>query len=258
MTFSYNLVLALFLLAPGFAAFAGLFHSSHQVRHIHPAPPAPNSILILALVTLSALGLHAVWAGLMVVQDLWANCVGYIPVPFEPNAYLVVLETGHALQAGDTLGGASVAVVLLTLAGLSVGGYVLTVWIVRAFEPALRPYLYGWAADLVGQLNAEEPGYLRMVTAFVLTDIAHEDAMFGYEGLLSNMTLGPDKEVSSISLEKVSAFYVVLKADQFKRVLLPRPKAIPNLYLAKEQIRNVSFTVYRMKDELEELPEAAA
>jgi hypothetical protein len=252
VTFSYNLVLALFLLAPGFAAFAGLFHSSHQVRHIHPAPPAPNSILILAFVTLSALGLHAGWAGLLVIQDVWAAHVGYLPVPFEPNAYLVVLQTGHALEAGQSVGGGAVAVVLLTLAGLSLAGYALTVGLVRTFEPVLRPYLYGWAADLVGQLNAEEPGYLRMVTAFVLTDIAHEEAMFGYEGLLSNMTLGPDKEISSISLEKVSAFYVVLKPSQFKRVLLPRPKAIPNLYLAKEQIRNVSFTVYRMKDEVEE------
>jgi predicted site-specific integrase-resolvase len=49
-----------------------------------------------------------------------------------------------------------------------------------AVEKRLSGLLYGWAADLVGQMREKDPKYVRVATAFVLTTIEHEGAMFGY------------------------------------------------------------------------------
>lgn len=250
MTFSYSLVLALFLLAPGFAAFAGLFFSSLGERHVHPAPPAPTSVLTLALVTLAALALHAAWALLLLVQALWVANIGFIAVPFEPNIYLDLLNAGRLPPPGVQVGAGEIAAILATMVILSALGFGLTVRLVtsRWGERHLRTFLYGWSADLVSQINAEKPGYVRMVTAFVLTNIEHEGALFGYEGLLQNMALSPEKEITSVTLTQVTAFYVKLEPGRFKRIVLPRTRGIPNIYLGKDQIRNISFTVLRVRD----------
>lgn len=257
MTFSYNLVLALFLLAPGFAAFAGLFFSSHNEQRVHPAPPAPTSVLTLALVSLAALALHAVWAAVLFGQTLWTQAgLPHIEVPFEPNIYDVLLNAGHA--RAPHLGGGEIAAILLTLTGLSVLGYVVTMAIILSAWGAdlTRPFLFGWATSLLKQIDAEkDPAYVRLVTAFVLTNIEGEDALFGYEGLLQNLTLTPEKQITSVTLSQVTAFYVKLAPNHFKRVVLTRTKGIPDLYLPKDQIRNVSFTVFRVpvnKDRREE------
>lgn len=252
MTFSYNLVLALFLLAPGFAAFAGLFFSSHNERRVHPAPPSPTSVLTLALVSLAALGLHAIWAAVLFVQDLWVGAgFPHFNLPFEPNIYADLLNAGQG-DAAAGLGGGEIAAILLTLVGLSLAGYFATSGFIKSTwgSEVTRPFLYGWAADLVEQINDEkEPGYVRLVTAFVLTTIEGEGAVFGYEGLLQNLTLTPEKSITSVTLSQVTAFYVKLAPGHFKRVVLPRTKGIPDLFLPKEQIRNVSFTVFRVPEE---------
>lgn len=244
MTFSYNLVLALFLLAPGFAAFAGLFFSSQRERNLHPAPPAPTSVLTLALVTLAALLLHGVWATILFVQDLLTEQAGGLSVPFNPNAYAALAATGHETAAAEISGG-DIAAILLHLLFLSAAGYLLAIWAVtsRWAEVHISPFLYGWAAEVVRQVK--EPGYVHLVTAFVLTSIDGEETAFGYEGLLQNMTLSSDKEITSITLTQVTAFFVELKAGEFKRRALPNTSGIPNLYIPKDQIRNVSFTVFR-------------
>lgn len=57
MTFSYNLVLALFLLAPGFAFVAGVYATGRSAIH-EASPPPPNSIMALARVTGGSLVAH--------------------------------------------------------------------------------------------------------------------------------------------------------------------------------------------------------
>lgn len=254
MTFSYNLVLALFLLAPGFSAFAGLFFSSHKEKRVHPAPPSPTSVLTLALVSLAALALHAIWAVVLFGQDLWVGAgLPHFIVPFEPNIYADLLNAGHDDEEARLAGG-EIAAILLTLAGLSLAGYFTTTAVIlSAWGNALtRPFLYGWAANLVEQINGEtEPGYVRLVTAFVLTTIEGDGAVFGYEGLLQNLTLTPEKSITSVTLSQVTAFYVKPAPGHFKRIVLPRTKGIPDLFLPKEQIRNVSFTVFRVPEEEE-------
>lgn len=257
MTFSYNLVLALFLLAPGFAAFAGVFFSAQRDGRLHPAPPTPNSVLTLALVTLSSLGLHALWAILLALQHLYVSTGCFsIPVPFEPNIYLDLLRAGAKESQAPPITGADIAFALASLVALSIIGYGLTVWIItsRFAETHLRGYLYGWAGDLVQEIQDGEPDKLRLVTAFVLTKTDHEGVAFGYEGLLRNLTLSADKEIASISLSEVTAFYVKMKPGAFKRVVLPRTSGIPTLYMEKAEIRNVAFQVYQVPESLADAP----
>ena len=258
MTFSYNLVLALFLLAPGFAAFAGLFFSSRREPSLHPAPPAPTSVLTLALVTLAALCLHGAWAFVLAAQDLWSQHHWHLTVPFQPNIYVALLEAGEKAQAAGgaqspiapPIGGGDIAAILVTLIAQSLLGYRVTMGIVshRKAEALLRPFLYGWAAEILPE--AQEEGIVNLITAFVVTRIEGSDIAFGYEGSVETLTLGPDKEVLSIFLTQVTAFYIELEAGKFKRRVLPLTSGIPNLYLPKEEIRNVSFTVLRLPADL--------
>lgn len=258
MTFSYNLVLALFLLAPGFAAFAGLFFSSRRAPSLHPAPPTPNSVLTLALVTLAALCLHGTWAFVLAAQDLWSQDHGHLSVPFQPNIYVALLEAGEKAQtasggqtpAAPPIGGGDIAAILVTLIAQSVIGYGVTMRIAssRKVDALLRPYLYGWAAEILPE--AQEEGVVNLTTAFVVTQMEGTNVAFGYEGSVETLTLGADKEVLSIFLTQVTAFYIELEAGKFKRRVLPQTSGIPNLYLSKEEIRNVSFTVLRLPADL--------
>jgi hypothetical protein len=258
LTFSYNLVLALFLLAPGFAAFAGLFFSSRREPSLHPAPPAPTSVLTLALVTLAALGLHGAWATVLAAQDLWSQHLWHVSVPFQPNIYVALLEAGEKAQAAggaqssiaSRTGGGDIGAILVTLIAQSFVGYRVTIAIVssRKAEALLRPYLYGWAAEILPE--APEAGVVNLITAFVVTRMEGTGLAFGYEGSVGTLTLGPDKEVLSIFLTQVTAFYIELEAGKFKRRVLPQTSGIPNLYLSKEEIRNVSFTVLRLPADL--------
>lgn len=248
MTFSYNLVLALFLLAPGFAAYAGLFFTTHRDDRLHPAPPAPGSVLTLALVTVAALALHSAWAVMLAAQDAWtAAGLPHGRVPFEPNVYVEMLNAGRG--DGPGVSGAEVALTLATLLGLSAAGYLATARLVtsRLVEGRLRTFLYGWAAHLIEQLREREAGYVRVATAFVLTKIDHDGLAFGYEGALRNMTLNADKEITSLTLSEVTAFYVKLEAGRFKRTVLAGASRIPTLYLEKGDVRNIAFQIIRVR-----------
>jgi hypothetical protein len=57
VTLSFNLILGLFLLAPGLAVFAALYHGS-RLGPVESPPPPPGSILALSIVTVGALIAH--------------------------------------------------------------------------------------------------------------------------------------------------------------------------------------------------------
>jgi hypothetical protein len=260
LTFSYNLVLALFLLAPGFAAYAGLFVTTQREQRLHPAPPAPGSVLTLALVTLSSLAIHGVWAVVLWLQSVWvAHSDFYLRVPFDPNIYADLLNGGRACVANRpcaAIGGAEIASGLCNLLLLSALGYLVTCWLMRLnwLEPRLRGFLYGWASGLVHDIQSAPAGKIRLTNAFVLTKTDHDGTAFGYEGILQNMTLNADKEIIALALTDVTAFYLKLKAGQFKRVVLPNTAGIPNIYLERSEIRNVAFQFYDFDAPLEPRP----
>ena len=66
--------------------------------------------------------------------------------------------------------------------------------------------------------------------------------------------MGSEMCIRDSSLSEVTAFYVEMKPDAFKRVVLPRTSGIPTLYMEKAEIRNVAFQVYQVPESLAEAP----
>lgn len=82
MNAGLNLLTALFLLAPGFGVFAGVYLTGLR-RPFRPAPAAPGSFLALALVTIGALTAHVISA-LMPLRRFSAPSPPASKFPFSP------------------------------------------------------------------------------------------------------------------------------------------------------------------------------
>src|SRR5271165_3411721 len=90
MVFSYGLVLALFLLAPGLGLYAGLYAGAHRGA-FRPAAPSPGSVLTLGIIVLGALFAHTAWALACVADGAWIAAGLPAIFPPAPNAYDVLL-----------------------------------------------------------------------------------------------------------------------------------------------------------------------
>lgn len=242
MTFSYGLVLALLLLAPGFGAYAGLF-AGVQSAAFRPGAPSPTSVLTLGIIVFGALLAHFAWSALCVADDAWAARGGPVLIRGAPNAYAVLFAgSGSDRRA---LGDVGVLSFLATTLLLTVASFTVTARAVRLRR--LRPYalrlVYGWLAGLVG-----EPSDRRAVTAFVLTDTEREGAALGYEGVVLNMVVTADKEIAVVVLGEAESFSLRTTAEGVVRRQVPRRAPITQLYLDRSQIRNIAFRVYEVED----------
>ncbi|MGC1304861.1 MAG: hypothetical protein WA840_21030 [Caulobacteraceae bacterium] len=109
----------------------------------------------------------------------------------------------------------------------------------KAVAEPFRRSAYGWLTDLVAQ--ALEPN--RYVTAFIVTDIRQDGAFLGCEGLLENMTIGPEKQITAILLSDCNAFLLRI-GDTVTREVVHRPQQIPRLFIEGAHIQNVAFNVF--------------
>ena len=190
---SYGLVLALFLLGPGFATYAGAF-VGFQGGKFHAAPPPPNSIFSLAVVSLSSLWWHSFCAVVLTVDETVCGRTRIcIAVPFHPNVYAAAFASVGKPPA--VLSGADIAAFLLTCTVLSGVAFVASVGAVRApvIADALRRSTYGLYAGLVQEsasLQGESDN--PYVTAYILTDMQKEGGCLGYVGVLENLQVGVD------------------------------------------------------------------
>ena len=214
MTFSFTLVLGLFLLAPGLAAFAGLYHGS-KLGRVEAPPPPPGSILALSMVAHLA-GAIAFW-----VQDRARGHAPCFQVGYEPNVYATLFNV--ALAKGPVTGTEVVAVLLalVVLTGIAFAS-------ARALvgEKALKGMLYGWLADMaVGEGNREA------VLAYVVSDIQEDGTIVGYEGVVANMTTNAEKEITSILLDSCEIFYLRVSQRGVARRKADRDSNIGQLYL---------------------------
>lgn len=237
MTIGFNVVLALFILAPGFGVAMGLWAASPH-KTFRPAAPPTTSTITLAVVAIGALLAHIAGATAFgaVGELLRAACdrgdVCWIDA--EPNPYLVILEAGaetpnvNSLEIGWTL----VALGLLTLAA-----NLATRWVVG--RGSFDRLLYGWMSELIRSSAPDN----RYAVAYVLTALEKDEHYVGYQGLLDDVTLGPDKEVISVVLSEVSPFYVRLGPDKLERLYAEKETPIPQMHFAKDEIRNLAFEV---------------
>lgn len=241
MIFSYGLVLALFLLAPGLGAYAGLFFGAHRGA-FRPGAPAPGSVLTLGIIVLGALFAHTLWAMICVADDLWAGAGGATLLRAVPSAY-AVLSRGVIEHRASADGG--IAVFLATSSGLTAAAFLLTTGLVR-WAPA-RPFymrlIYGWLTGLVEAADDEH-----VITAFVVTDIQHGPLSLGYQGSVLNMSVNADKQITAIVLRRAVAFYLKMDDAALARVTIPRDTPIAQIYLDRHQIKNIAFRVYEFED----------
>ncbi len=239
MTFSFNLVLALFLLAPGFAVVAGVYQQS-QIGKIKSPPPPPGSILTLALVSVGSLSLHFLGALFFALQDVWTKAEWpHRTVPFDPNVYgaMSALAFANEPMAANQVLLLLGSLLMLTIVGYWVGG--------RAIEAlnrtgSLNPMLYGWLSEMAVAEDQREA-----VLAYVLSDVEEDGAILGYEGVVANMTTNADKEITSILLKSCETFYVRIGKAGVSRRQVSRSSPIPQMYLERSRIRNIAFEKVR-------------
>lgn len=234
MTPSLGLVFALFLLAPGLALYAGLFLQPRGNR-FHPTPPAPGSVLTLAIVTMGALGVHAAWSLLSAANDLACTRVACLSLPFETNIYTIALAGGVLARA---LPGAEVAVFLVVTVAIS--GLAYAIGRRASAASAVTRGLFGWLADMVEQ--SAQPN--RFLAVFVLTTLKQGELTLGYEGALASITLGPDREVAAVALREATPFLVTMSAVGVETSHFLQRDPIPLIAFGRDQIENVAFNIF--------------
>jgi hypothetical protein len=238
VTLGFNVVLALFILAPGFGVAMALW-AAQRHKTFTPAAPATTSTITFAVVALSALIAHtagAVVFGLLAEAARWICGAGKICLgASEPNPYLILI---HAGERDTNLTSWEVIWTLLSLS-------LLTVAMMRATELAVEsgyfsPLLYGWMAPV---LEDAAPAN-RYVIAYVLTDISKGgDHLVGYQGFLDDMNLGLDKDIVSVTLTDAEPFYVKLGDEKLERVYAQKDKPYARLHFTKDEIKNLVLEV---------------
>lgn len=241
MTISLSLAWALFVLAPGLATYAGLFMAK-QADVVHPAAPAPNSFMALAVVIFGALASHALGSSFLALNDLYVLCVGPVfETRWTPNVYAYFL--GNPREADPDLG-IETALLLLNLGVLSIIAYGLTARVSgqASAGSGFHTFLYGWLSPVLAQMNPE-PGGLKHLIAYVVTDIEAPKALVGYEGQVENLSLNADKQIVSLTLRNCRSFYLNADGKTIGHSVIARELPIPRLQLDQSQIKNIALSV---------------
>lgn len=252
MSLTFNLILALFLLAPGLGVFAGLYAGGKPP--FRPAPAEPGSIHALAVVSIGALLCHAICGWLFVAME--AYCAGHqcIPVDFNPNPYATILELREAAltkpgavldSVHPRLSDQGIAWLFTTLLLVGFVGFVLgllTIVLVNV-TGVMRATVYGWADELLrlGSTKAH------VFTAYVLTDTEQDGKLLGYEGALVDMRQSPSGEIRIVVLRDAEPFVVAMKNDSARRQREPDQnagKVMKVLTIEGAHIKNISFRAF--------------
>lgn len=243
MVFSLTVFVAMILLLPGFALFAGVFGA--PTRTFRASPPPPTSFAALSLVIAGACVGHLAGLALAGLLTLAGGLSGVrlLPSPYE---LLTRLAASRPIDEREL---ASFLLVTLTVsAALALAAARAMAWDANRREAAKRGRwaepLYGWLADIVRKAAPAN----RYVTAFVLCDLEWGRGQIGYEGTVDALTLTADKEVASILLTDANAFRITV--DRAKGVTtrtVLRTEPIERLHIPKDQIVNIAFEIYELE-----------
>jgi hypothetical protein len=246
VTLSAGVLLALLVLAPGFAFYLSLFgHNASERCRVEFE--SPNAIVPTAFIGLGAVIGHGLWAIVCIGNEWWTGAgllsfsalsnntiyelVGCVGAGRSATASLHCLE---ALDNGErevlTLLSSIVAIVFLTLAasrGLR--------WLARDQLDQLK---YGWVANIMKEARVSG----RYVAAFVLSNVESDGTFLGYQGRVDALNLDARKEISSISILLVGR-YVVTPSKRGVRSISVKRRLIPHLHIDRANIRNVALFV---------------
>jgi len=232
-----NLLTALFLLAPGFGVFAGVYFTGLR-RPFRPAPAAPGSFLALALVTIGALTAHVISAAPYAVQELLCTALPCRAVAFQPNPYVTLIDPDAAItMPGVSLTIALAHLLFVALVGLIIGR--LGMWL-AAKSSRIQSLFYGWTTELIDLASTR----FHVINAFALTDVTKDELSLGYEGTLLDLRQDADGKLLSATLRDVQAFVIELKSDAVSRRRVPRAQPIPFMVLEAENVKNLALSIY--------------
>ncbi|MES1200319.1 MAG: hypothetical protein ABUS57_02580 [Pseudomonadota bacterium] len=234
---SVGLILALLILLPGFAAYLAIFSIGEQ-RAFSVTPPPQNSGVGLFVLGAGALAAHTLSAIAFAINDWIADGHALFHMPFMPNVYaLALLFETHP----ESTTGSDIAWMLGYNAALGVASYYLVSSYVQHWgRKRSAAMLYGWLTGVVEQSAQKD----RYVTAFVVTKIQDGDAVVGYEGLLENLEVNSDKEVTAVTLLYATGFLLKIWQYGITRQVSQRRQPIPRIYLDRANISNIAFNVF--------------
>jgi hypothetical protein len=236
MAFSYTLFLALLLLAPGFAFWAGLrLGESRQI--LSPASDRPGSTTTLLTVVVGALlghlGLAVIFALQSLGCDLSERC---IETGFDPNVYRVLLSEHRTLPSDAGVAAWFLALLFPALL-LGICGWRLARS--ERFSRMVGPTTFGWLWPIVEEARAKKGTIL----AYVVTTLNHESRSVGYEGAVEQVAFDDNKAITMLVLSGCDRFLVDVTKTDVVRIDTSR-ETIELLHVAATQIANVAFEVF--------------
>ena len=247
MNFSLSVLLTLLFLAPGVAGYFGLTLSIRE-RSVRRPAPAPNSLNFLVLVLLCALLAHCAALTVFATQDLYCRTHPCLGLGFDPDAYATLarlLGSSH-----PEIRSATILYELLALVTLSVLSFraaeAWSAWDLRRGDRShVAALYYRWLGPYIRHIRARGG----VINAYVLTKMRHEDMALGYRGIVSELNLGTDGEVTAITLFAVERFGLRLGAtDSPDQRTLALSGLLGLVHIPGREIENVALTAFSLDD----------
>lgn len=238
MSFSYTLFLALLLISPGLAVWAG-FRAGERSGLLSQPPEQPQSTFSLAVIVFGSLLGHILLAALFALQS--AVCVLNTPclrLGFDPNIYREILLGVHAQAPSDLALLCWLAALLAPSLLVGVIAFYVSRWRpVRDFREASS---MGWLKPLAD--IARERGF---ILAYVVTTLEKDGAYIAYEGIVETIALDDKRAVSMVVLSDCDRFLVKISDTDFSRInARTRQKPIPLIQLEASRINNIALEVF--------------
>lgn len=237
MSFSYTVFLALLLLAPGFAAWAGL-RIGEKSSLIAQTPEKAGSTFTLAAVVFGALAGHIAMAALFWLQA--AVCAqSHVCFAIDPNVYRTILLNGHSASAPSDFAIFSwFFALLLPVVLVGVSAYYLSgvPWLRRMRERAT----FVWLEPLV-DIARDGKGF---IVAYVVSTLEHDGARVAYEGVVVNLALDDKRAISMLVLRDCNRFLVKVSGGNVRRLEV-RPAFIPLIQMEAKNFVNVALEIFQ-------------
>lgn len=225
------------LLLPGIIA-ARAYYYSGQTREVEVPVPSLSTPDGISLVGGFSLLTHTVYIGLLTAALAYPCKIG-IPAA---NPYLAFSPSDHLSAlgiAGRFAGGLLLLSLLAWLIGFCAGRMAILVLGISA--------IYGPLADVIESAKGDD----KFITAYVVSKIAYEDKLVGYQGTVDSLFRDENRFPTKVVLRDVVPFYLAL--DETGPTRHESNQVIDWLVLKADDWHNIAFRIFQVIDD-ENLP----